>query len=76
MNRLFNMDVIKIPFFIWFSNPATMGYRMFYDMLQSKVISPYSDKIEELLSNVSAVINKYVSLISDRFQRKQDEKKE
>ena len=70
------MDVIKIPFFIWFSNPATMGYRMFYDMLQSKVISPYSDKIEELLSNVSAVINKYVSLISDRFQRKQDEKKE
>lgn len=53
-----------------------MGYRMFYDMLQSKVISPYSDKIEELLSNVSAVINKYVSLISDRFQRKQDEKKE
>lgn len=70
------MDVIKIPFFIWFSNPATMGYRMFYDMLQSKVISPYSDKIEELLSNVSAVINKYVSLISDRFQRKQVEKKE
>lgn len=76
MSRLFNADLLKIPFFIWFSNPATMGYRMFYDVLQSKVISPYSETIEELLSKVSSEVNKYVQLISDRVQRKQVEKKE
>ena len=53
-----------------------MGYRMFYDLLQSKVISPYSETIEELLSKVSSEVNKYVQLISDRVQRKQVEKKE
>ena len=76
MSSLFNVDLIKIPFFIWFSNPATMGYRMFFDLLQSKVISPYSEKIEELLSKASSEINKYVSLISERFSKKQGEKKE
>lgn len=75
-SRLFNADLLKIPFFIWFSNPATMGYRMFYDLLQSKVISPYSESVEEMMSKVSMEVNKYVKLVLDRIQRKQVEKKE
>lgn len=53
-----------------------MGYRMFYDLLQSKVISPYSESVEEMMSKVSMEVNKYVKLVLDRIQRKQVEKKE
>ena len=71
-----NIDLIKLPFFIWFTAPYFMGYQYLYKIVYTDRLSAYYEKIESLLLAISDYVKKYSLIVKERIQNKQEEKKD
>lgn len=71
-----NIDLIKLPFFIWFTAPHFMGYQYLYKVVYTDRLSAYYEKIESLLLAISDYVKKYSLTVKERIQNKQEEKKD
>ena len=61
------MDLIKLPFFVWFSSPNLQGYKKLYEKLITNYLIRYTNAI-------NAFVQRGVEFVNGIFSKK--EKKE
>lgn len=55
------MDLIKLPFFVWFSNPNLQGYKKLYEKLITNYLIRYTNAINEYIQKGIDFVNKWLS---------------
>lgn len=55
------MDLIKLPFFVWFSSPNLQGYKKLYEKLITNYLIRYTNAINEYFQKGIDFVNKWLS---------------
>ena len=68
-----NMDIVKLPFFVWFSSPSLQGYMCVYKVLFENGLIRYSQMVKDYYHQAMERIEKWIDSMKGRIQAEKKE---